>query len=66
MSGAYACVGQRRLIASAAAAVRDMLEHNPTVGKMIETPLFRDPTTGREITYAKAAALFKEMLGPLQ
>ncbi len=36
---------------SAAAAIRDMLLHDPTAGDPWHAPLFRDRSTGRAITY---------------
>lgn len=47
---------------SAAAAIREMLRNDPTCGSPEDTPLFRDPQTGGELAYAKAAALFNKAL----
>lgn len=44
---------------SAAAAIRRMLEHDPSVGPVEHIPLFRDLETVKKITYSKAATLFK-------
>lgn len=45
-----------------AAAIQEMLRHNPKTGRPYDTPLFRDTETGLEITYAKGPALFKRAL----
>lgn len=47
---------------SAAAAIKDMLAHDPTEVEAEHAMLFRDPETGRKITCTKAATLVKRLL----
>jgi len=47
---------------SAGAAIFDMIKGDETVGNPDFVPLFRDPETGREITYAQAASDFNAAL----
>lgn len=50
------------LVLSAGDAIHSMLRHDPVAGDQTNVPLFRDPHTGREITYERAASRFKEAL----
>jgi len=40
---------------SAGKALRDMLKHDPVPGDQTKIPLFRNPNTGKELTYTQSA-----------
>ncbi len=47
---------------SAARAIRDMLAGDPVAGDQERVPLFRDPHTGRELTYETSSRELKRLL----